>query len=148
MRFFKVALIAVMLFLGVGCAATGPKYSDIASTIPSLSGNKGRIFFFRPDTMLGAAVTSDIRLNGKVVGRSERGSFFFADEAPGSMTVMTSTEVEKQLTFKLAAGETKYVRTTVSFGVLVGRINSALVNGSEAKAEIEGLAYTGVPLKK
>ena len=64
------------------------------------------------------------------------------------MTVMTSTEVEKQLTFKLAAGETKYVRTTVSFGVLVGRINSALVNGSEAKAEIEGLAYTGVPLKK
>lgn len=148
MRFFKVALIAVMLFLGVGCAATGPKYSDIASTIPSLSGNKGRIFFFRPDTMLGAAITSDIRLNGKVVGRSERGSFFFADEAPGNMTVMTSTEVEKQLTFKLAAGETKYVRTTVSFGVLVGRINSALVNGSEAKAEIEGLAYTGVPLKK
>lgn len=148
MRFFKVIFLAVIVFLGAGCAATGPKYSDIASTIPSLAANKGRVFFFRPDTMLGAAITSDIRVNGNVVGKSERGSFFFVDQAPGNITVSTSTEVEKQLTFTLAAGETKYVKTTVSFGVLVGRINSALVNSTEAKAEIAGLAYTGTPLKK
>mgnify|MGYP000657415371 CR=1 FL=1 len=148
MRFFKTIFLAVIVFLGAGCAATGPKYSDIASTIPSLAANKGRVFFFRPDTMLGAAITSDIRVNGNVVGKSERGSFFFVDQVPGNITVSTSTEVEKQLTFTLAAGETKYVKTTVSFGVLVGRINSALVNSTEAKTEIAGLAYTGTPLKK
>ena len=148
MRFFKVALVAIILVLGAGCAATGPKYSDVAASIPAVPANKGRIFFFRSDTMLGAAVTSDIRLNGKVVGKSERASFFFVDENPGNMTVATSTEVEKQLTFKLVAGETKYVKTSVSFGVLVGRINSELANSTEAKAEITGLAYTGAPLKK
>jgi hypothetical protein len=98
--------------------------------------------------MFGAAMTSDIRLNDRVVGRSERGSFFFVDEVPGNMIVSTVTEVEKQLTFKLAAGETKFVKTSVSFGVLVGRINSELTNSTEAKAEITGLAYTGAPLKK
>lgn len=148
MRLVKIALIAITLALGAGCAATGPKYSEMAASIPSLAADKGRIYFFRPDTMLGAAVTSDIRLNGKVIGKSERGSFFFVDEAPGNMTVSTSTETEKQLTFKLATGETKYVKTTVSFGVLVGRINSELVSGTEAKAEIAGLAYTGTLMRK
>ena len=46
------------------------------------------------------------------------------------------------------AGETKYVKTAVSFGVLVGRINSELVNAIEAKTEITGLAYTGTPITK
>jgi hypothetical protein len=148
MRFFKIVLAAIILVLGAGCAATGQKYSEMATSIPSLAADKGRIFFYRSDTMFGAAMTSDIRLNDRVVGRSERGSFFFVDEVPGNMIVSTVTEVEKQLTFKLAAGETKFVKTSVSFGVLVGRINSELTNSTEAKAEITGLAYTGAPLKK
>jgi len=148
MKFIKAVAIAAIVLLGAGCAATGPKYSEVASTIPTLSSGKGRIYFYRPDTMLGAAITSDIRLNGSVVGKSERGSFFFVDSAPGNMTVLTSTEVEKQLTFTLAQGETKFVKTTVSFGVLVGRINSELVSSSVAKGELTGLAYTGTPLKK
>lgn len=148
MRLFKLALTMIVVVLASGCAATGPKYSDIAASIPPLLSDKGRIYFFRPDTIFGAAITSDIRLNGKVVGRSERGSFFFRDENPGNMTVATSTEVEKQLTFKLAAGETKYVKTSVSMGVLVGRINSELVNGAEAKPVVAELAYIGEPITK
>ncbi|MDH3514514.1 MAG: DUF2846 domain-containing protein [Gammaproteobacteria bacterium] len=147
MRNFKVVLLAVVMLLGTGCAATGPKYTDVAASIPPLASTQGRVYFFRPDTVFGAAVTSDIHLNGKIVGRSERGSFFFVDEAPGNMTVATSTEVEKQLTFTLAAGETKYVKTSVSFGVVVGRINPELVNSAEGKAALEGLAYTGTALK-
>jgi hypothetical protein len=115
----------------------------VAASIPPIASGKGRVFFYRLDTMLGAAVTSDITLNGRVVGRSERGSFFFVDQAPGNMTVLTSTETEKSLTFTLGQGERKFVRTSVSIGVLVGRIQPELVSASEAKAEIAELAYTG-----
>jgi len=136
-----IAVVAVSVL--AGCAATGPLYSEMSGSIPPLSPDKGRIFFYRSDTMFGAAITSNIKLNGKVVGRSERGSFFYVDQAPGNCVVSTSTEVERALTFTLAAGETRYVHTSVSLGVLVGRINATLENAANATAEIAGLHYIG-----
>ncbi len=65
------------------------------------------------------------------------------DEAPGQCVVKTSTEVEKELTFVLAAGETKYVKTTVSLGVFVGRIQPQLVSPTQGEQEITQLHYTG-----
>lgn len=43
----------------------------------------------------------------------------------------------------LDAGETKYVRTSPSFGVLVGRIVPELETPETARKDIEGLNYTG-----
>lgn len=139
-----LAAAAVM----AGCAATGPLYSDVAARIPPLATDQGRIYFMRADTLFGAAITADIHLNGDVVGKSERGSFFYVDRRPGNYTVATSTETEKQLTFTLAARETKYVRTSVSMGLLVGRIAPQLVSPSVAKTEIANLHYTGTPLAR
>lgn len=143
------AVIAIIVFsVLTGCAATGPLYSDMSASIPTLPANKGRIYFYRSDTALGAAVTSDISLNGKVVGKSERASVFYVDQTPGNCVVSTSTEVEKQLTFTLAANETRYVHTSVSLGVFVGRINAKLVNAAEAKSEIASLHFTGGQAQK
>lgn len=139
----SVRLLLAVAFMFAGCAASGPLYKDVAASIPPIPSDKGRIFFYRPDSIVGGAVTSDIKLNGRVVGRSERGGFFYVDEAPGNFTVLTSTEVEKSLTFTLGRGERKFVRTIVSMGALVGRIQAELVNASEAKAEINELAYIG-----
>lgn len=143
MRALKLLSLFAVSLAFVGCAATGPKYKDISASIPPIPPGQARVFFYRPDTMLGAAVTSDIKLNGRVVGVSERGSFFFVDEAPGAMAVLTSTEVEKSLTFSIGAGERRFVKTSVSFGVMVGRIQPELVNATDAKADIAELAYTG-----
>lgn len=148
MRAVKIMIAAIVFALLTGCAATGPLYSDISASIPPVPAGKGRIYFYRSDTMFGAAITSDISLNGKVVGRSERASVFYVDQAPGNCVVSTSTEVEKQLTFTLAAAETRYVHTSVSMGVLVGRINAKLVNAAEAKSEIASLHYIGAQAQK
>ena len=143
MRAIKTLLLSFVLLSLIGCVASGPLYKDVAASIPPMPAGKGRIYFYRPDTMLGAAVTADIRLNGRVAGLSERGSFFFVDAKPDSYTVATSTEVERRLTFTLAAGETRYVKTSVSFGALVGRINPELVNADVGKSDILELHYTG-----
>mgnify|MGYP002336267915 CR=1 FL=1 len=147
MRTIRAVLAVVLLSVLAACAATGPLHKEVAASIPPVPAGKGRVYFYRADTMFGAAVTSDIKLNNRVVGRSERGSFFYVDENPGKCLVSTSTELEKQLTFTLGAGETRYVRTSVSLGLLVGRINAELVNNETAKSEIVELHYTGVALK-
>jgi hypothetical protein len=40
-------------------------------------------------------------------------------------------------------GETKYVRTKVSMGVLVGHVVPELVSADEAQKELATLSYTG-----
>jgi len=148
MSVLKTFAAVVVLGVLVGCAAEGPLHKEVAASIPTVPAGKGRVYFYRPDTMFGAAITSDITLNGKVVGKSERGSFFFVDENPGSCTALASTEVERQVTFTLAAGETKYVKSSVSMGLMVGRVNLELVSPGDADKDLTELHYTGNLLKK
>jgi len=131
------------LALLAGCAGSGPKFQEMKSSLPVLRQGDGRVFFMRSGSMFGAAIQPEIRLNGEVVGTSVPGGFFFVDRAAGNYEAHASTEVERKLTFTLAAGETKYVRTSPSFGVLVGRINFDLVDPAQAATELDELSFTG-----
>jgi uncharacterized protein DUF2846 len=148
MTALKTFLALFVVGVLAGCAAEGPLHKEVAASIPTVPAGKGRIYFFRADTMMGAAVTSDIKLNGRVVGKSERGSFFFVDENPGSCKASASTEVEREVSFTLAAGETKYIKSSISMGLMVGRVNLELVSAGDANKELTELHYTGAPLKK
>ena len=96
-RVLGVSLVSALLFSG---CATGPKYSAVASTFPSLAPQKGRIYFYRPSAM-GAGVQPDIKLNGEKVGTAKPHGFYFVDRDPGSYEVTATTETEKKLTFML-----------------------------------------------
>jgi hypothetical protein len=63
------------------------------------------------------------------------------DRAPGNYEVATATETEKKVTLTLDAKETKYVRTRVGMGILVGRVIGELVSPDEAQKEMVDLAY-------
>ncbi|KQV53529.1 hypothetical protein ASC95_07495 [Pelomonas sp. Root1217] len=143
-RFVLAAAIAGTAIL-TGCAS-GPKFAEMSKTIPTLKAGEGRVYFFRADSMLGAAIQPDIRLNNEVVGSSKPGGFFYVDRPAGSFAAAASTETEKTVSFSLDAGETKYVRSSPTFGVLVGRIVLQLEEPAKAQAEVEKLSY--VPLKK
>ena len=141
-RLSKLLCVFVLALLATGCAS-GSKHSEMASSIPVLKNGDGRIYFFRSSSMFGAAMQPDIKLNGEVVGESKPGGFFFVDRAAGKYVASTSTETEKTLSFLLDAGETKYVRSSVSFGVMVGRVVLELETPEKAKEELSSLSYTG-----
>ena len=138
-----VLAAAVLLF---GCAASGPKLAEMQSSMPALKQNQGRIYFYRTSSMMGAAIQPSVLLNGQAVGESKPGGFFFVDTAPGSQEVSTSTEVEKKLTFKLEPGQTRYVRTSISFGVLAGRVQPELVDNGTGDKELRETSYIGKPV--
>jgi hypothetical protein len=145
-KLFRALLICTgAALIATGCAS-GPQYKDVASAIPTLAADHGRIYFFRADGFGGAPIQPDIKLNDKVVGRSVPGGFFFVDELPGVYTVSTSTEVKRDIKFTLHAGDTKYVRTSVSMGLLIGHITPTLDDPETAPQEVEQLKYTGAPI--
>ena len=144
----RLRLFALVAFAAVltGCAS-GPKYSETASTMPALGPGQGRIFFYRSSSMLGAAVQPEVRLNGQVVGKSVPGGYFFIDRPAGSYVASASTETEKTASFTLDAGETKYLKTTPTFGVVIGRIEITIESAAAAKAELPSLSNTALAKK-
>jgi len=135
-----IALVLALLLLA-GCAS-GPEFRTVENGLSSPPTGKARIFFYR-STSLGGGIQPEIKLNGTVIGKAEPNGIFFVDRDPGNMEVITGSEVERRLTFTIRAGETRYVRCSVGFGVLVYRIIPELVSEEEAKNEIGDLAYTG-----
>jgi len=135
--------IAVAFTLLAGCVTGGVKHAEMKSSMQALKPDEGRIYFYRTGSIFGAAVQADIYLNGVVVGTSMPGGFFFVERPAGNYEAHASTEVSRMATFTLDRGETKYVRTYVSMGILVGRVNLELVGAAEAESELESLSFAG-----
>ncbi|WP_149135823.1 DUF2846 domain-containing protein [Cupriavidus campinensis] len=146
-RVVRLALTGIALsFLMAGCAS-GVKHSEMASSIPSLKSGEGRVYFLRSASMFGAAVQPDLRLNNEVVGESKPGGFFFVDRPAGKYVASAATETEKTLSFVLDSGETKYVRSSPSMGLMVGRVVLKLETPEKAKEDLASLSYTGDQVK-
>src|SRR5438105_14496021 len=144
MRRALFAAVPLMLLLA-GCA-TGPKYTEVISTLPSLTPSEGRIYFYRPSAF-GAAVQPAINLNGQKVGTAKPHGFYFVDRAPGNYEVTAATETEKKLTFTLEPSQERFVRLRIQMGVMVGRIVPELVDKADAEPERGKLSFIPDPLK-
>ena len=135
--------IAVAFALLAGCVTGGVKHAAMKSSMQAPKPDEGRIYFYRTGSIFGAALQADIHLNGVVVGTSMPGGFFFVERPAGNYEAHASTEVSRMVTFALDPGETKYVRTYVSMGILIGRVNLELVSAAEAEQELESLSFAG-----
>ena len=138
---FRKVLALCAFTLLAGCATGGARYAEVNVAAPKLAPDRGRIYFYRT-SILGLAIQPDIKLNGESVGSAAPGGFFFVDRPKGSYVASSATEVESKVAFALAAGETKYVRTSISMGLVVGHMNFELVSKSVAEGELASLNQT------
>lgn len=142
MKIMHLALIGAIVAL-TGCAASGPKFSELQASTPALKADQGRVYFYRSSSMFGAAIQPAISFDGKEVGKSQPGGYFYVDTVAGSHEASASTEATNKLTFVMDKGETKYVRTSPQLGLLAGHIVPELVSAEEAKKALPDLSYTG-----
>lgn len=138
----QIILFSIIGLLMMSCATSGPKYSEMVNSTPSLSGGAGRVYIYRTSA-LGAAIQPAVQLDGNVVGKAVAKGFFYVDCAAGDHRIATSTEVERELTFHLAEGQTRYVRLNVSIGFFVAHVYPDLVEQEIAIAEIGNCHYVG-----
>lgn len=137
-RLFACCLVALTL----SACASGVKFTEMnPSTMPK-DQDSGRIFFYRT-TVLGAALQPDIRLNGTKVGDSIAQGFFYVDRPPGNYEIVTSTEVDRKVTFVLEKEQTRFVKFSVSMGFFVGHVYGELVDSAVGLEEIKECKYAG-----
>jgi hypothetical protein len=139
-RTTKWIVLLGMAALLSGCATGGPKYTEMSQSMTAPQAGTERIWFYRT-TAMGFAVQPVVNLNGEPVGKAVPQAFFYADRPPGDYTVSTSTEVEKNLTFRLEQGQPRYVRLNIGLGIMVGRVYGVLVDEETARKEMESTSY-------
>lgn len=139
----KIIGISILSLYLVGCAS-GSKYSEISSSLGTSAPDEGRIYIYRT-AVFGAAIQPQIKVNGRSVGKAVSKGFLYVDGAPGDYKIATTTEVDRQLSLTLNAGETRYVRLNVSFGFLVGHVYPELVENAVGEQEIQKCSYIGEP---
>ena len=137
-RLFACCLVALTL----SACASGVKFTEMNPSTSPKDQDTGRIFFYRTTT-LGAALQPDIRLNGTKVGDAIAQGFFYVDRPPGNYEIVTSTEVDRKVTFVLEKAQTRFVRFSVSMGFFVGHVYGELVDSAEGLEEIKECKYTG-----
>jgi hypothetical protein len=108
-----------------------------------MAANSARIYFYRTDSMAGAAVQPSIKVNGVVVGSAVPGGYFYVDEPAGSYEISTTTEVKEAITASLKSGETRYVRFDIQMGLFVGHVAPTLVWPEQGESEIAKCHYIG-----
>jgi hypothetical protein len=84
-----------------------------------------------------------VLLNGNKVGEAISWGFFYVDRPPGHYEVLTSTEVDRKVTFVLEQGHTRFVRLSTSVGFFAGHVYGELVDHEMGLSEIQACKYTG-----
>ena len=138
---FRLVLAAAgALLLLAGCA--GPRYAEVSSRIPELEPGFGRIYFYQLAASSGAdAAQPAIMVDGRKVGRSKPGRFFFVDRPAGTQTVIIATDRKNPdavaLKAELSAGQTLYVRVAVEGGRQVLRPEPSAELATQALADLK-----------
>lgn len=146
-RSFKMmAAAALGAALLAGCG--GPRYKDVAGTIPIMVPDTGRIYFYQPPAPIGVVSNQPyLRVNGMKVGRSKPGSFFYVNRPAGKYEIDTLRD-DESLSFNLAPGQTRYVRLSIQGATgnaaSVGKQDMRLEESEAvAQQEMSGLRYWG-----
>jgi len=133
---WRWVVIAVLGGLLSACA-TGQTPQESVDKVPQLAAGQGRIYIYR-NSSRAPLVRPAVRLNGEVVGSAKPNVAFFVDRNPGEYEIEASAE-EKQLRFTLSAGEEKFVRLRVTFGLIGGAIVPELSDKDTGQSEMKGL---------
>jgi hypothetical protein len=141
-----IQISAVVLFvMALTACASGPTFTELKPDMTAPSPDLGRIFFYRA-TAIAALLNPDVMLNGERVGEAKAQGFFFVDRPAGEYVAVTSTEVDRKVSFTLDKGQTRFIRFRVSIGFFAGHVYGELVDEAEAKEEINGCKYIGQTL--
>ena len=135
-RLFAWILLGISALVS-GCASlpmADPAVDSAAKTF-SVAPDRSKIYVFRNETF-GAAITMEVFLDGRPLGRTVSKSYLVADVAPGAHKVMGKAENEDTLDIVTAAGRIYYVWQEVKMGGWTARNRLVQVDDANGRAGV------------
>jgi hypothetical protein len=143
-RICTIRRAALPLFAALSLAACSADFERehpaISAAPPSdLRADQARLFFYRPNDSLFPAIRPAVIINGRKVGTSVVGEGFYRDARPGRYVIFLASDDDDRLTFTLAPGEVRYVRTSLSMSWLGPRLSPESVTADQGERELQSV---------
>jgi hypothetical protein len=123
--------LVVMISMLSGCAS-GPSFKSIEE-IPQ---GKGLIYVYREGGIVGSAISYEVFAGTEKIGRLLPGGYLSYFANPGELEIWAKTEAKGSITLDVKAGETQYVKGSLSVGMFVGRPTLMVVDTQVGQTEI------------
>jgi hypothetical protein len=141
LRVIGAAATAGALMASCVPAAFAASGGPAPEVLPAPPAGQGQIVFWRPGTMVGAAVGCGVNIGTERISALGRGKYFLLDLAPGAYEFNAKSEAKDVLNLEVEPGEVYYVKCTIRMGMMVGRPNLAPSNVAEFAAKKGDLKY-------
>lgn len=136
----RAALAAALLTIPAvpALAASG---SPVPAAIPTPPQGQGQIVFWRPGTLMGAALGCGVNIGTERISALGKGKYFVLNLAPGAYEFNAKSEAKDVLNLEVESGEVYYVKCTIRMGIMAGRPNLAPSDASEFAGKRGDLKY-------
>jgi Protein of unknown function (DUF2846) len=121
----SVSAVAITPAAAVAAKETAPV------VIAAPGAGKGQVVFYRTGGFVGAAISCNVREDGKLIGGLGGGKYFIQEFEPGKHVFTTKSEATDTLNMEIESGETYYVRCGIGMGVVAGRPNLSPVQKAD-----------------
>lgn len=137
----KLTVIGLISSFFVGCASVPMESAEKSQMLKSFnsppSGTSG-IYIFRKDTPVGAALKKDVWIDGKCVGETAKGIFFYSEvEGDKEHTISTESEFSpNDIAVTAKSGELYFFQQYIKFGVFVGGAGLEQLDAEQGKQQV------------
>ena len=131
--------------------ATSPALADLASiqtksgVIAAPAAGQGQVVFYRPGSIIGAALGCTVHEGEPEIARLGSGKFFVVPMAPGKHDFSTRGEAQDHITVEVEEGETYFVKCNIGMGVMSGRANLSPADEATFAKKAKGLKLWSGP---
>lgn len=124
MKQFVYAMLAgAMLAAPAGATPADPPLVTKSGTVPAPKAGMGQVIFFRPGSLVGAALGCTVREGDAQIARLGSGKYYVVDATPGRHDYFVTGEATDKLPLEIEPDETYFVRCNIGMGVVAGRAN-------------------------
>lgn len=136
------------LLLGVSAEAKVTDLSTKSGTLTAPAEGKGQVVFFRPGSMMGAALGCTVHEGASQIARLGNGKYYVVPMAPGIHQFATHGEATDTLKLEVEEGETYFVKCNIAMGVMAGRANLSPSDEAGFAKKAKGLKLWDGPKDK
>lgn len=126
-------------------AALAEPITTKSGVLPTPAEGQGQVVFFRPGSMMGAALGCTVHEGEPQIARLGSGKYYVVPAAPGVHNYSTRGEAKDQLAVEVEAGETYFVRCNIGMGMMSGRANLSPSDEAAFAKKAPGLALWSGP---
>jgi len=123
--FLHTVAAAALLLGGVSAAVAedGAPITTKSGTLGTPVPGKAQIVFFRPGSLMGAALGCTVHEGTAEVARLGSGKYYVISVEPGKHEYFTEGEAKDKLNLEIESDETYFVKCKIGMGVMSGRAN-------------------------